>query len=257
MIALIDMDSLVYRAFPGRKLTPGREEFTEEEDEAYKELAWQRFQKFVKDIEVWTFCSSTKGAVGGEDNFRDQFYPDYKISRRTGAKTIQKGLVREVSKRAVEVGMAVPAHGREADDLIRIWAEECREANEVFIVCSIDKDLGCIPGTHCLLHDPRNLVMKEISEIQALRTAYGQLLSGDSGDDIPGLPRWGPVTASKAVIRCANESAMRHEVIKIYKAYYGDDWYQNLKFTGTLTHIQKTTDDVFEPFDWPESEVYL
>jgi len=271
VIALIDMDSLVYRAFPGRRAgidgdtiiaTDGvggirPMEFTHTEDMEYIRGAWENFSRMVKDIQVFTFSDSMKGAVGGKDNFRDQLFPDYKKSRRTQAKSLQRDLVRTVTGMAVEQGIATPAHGREADDLIRIWAEECRAAGEEFIVCSIDKDLQCIPGTHCLLHNPRALVIKEVSEMQAIRHYYTQLISGDAGDDIPGVAGFGPIKSNGVISRCFNEPSMRRAVIRTYQGVYGEEWYAKLRLYGSLIHIQRTFDDVFEPMDWDETEDFL
>lgn len=258
MKAIIDMDSMVYRAFPGRQSAGGPSRvFTAAEDDEYIASAWETFKRRVNEVQTFTFSDSFKGAIGGKDNFRDQMFPDYKAHRRTQDKSEQKELVRSVCEMAIAEGLATPADGREADDLVRIWAEEARAANEDFVICRIDKDLECIPGIHCLMHDSQALVIKHISEKHALRHYYAQLICGDSGDYIEGVPGIGPQGAASTLLRCFDVPQMRRAVLHAYKNHFGEEWYERLTFNGRLIHIQTTLDDVFDPLDWPEASAFL
>ena len=54
--------------------------------------------------------------------------------------------------------------------------------------------MKCIPGKHWLMHKKEMIV---VSEEDAMRHYYQQLLKGDPTDNIPGVPRVGEVKAAK------------------------------------------------------------
>jgi DNA polymerase-1 len=153
---------------------------------------------------------------------------------------------------AVFEGYAVPSDGREADDLLRTWANEARRAGKDYIICSIDKDLRCIPGKHYWMHfQPEKQMMLEISEEQAKRFYYEQLLKGDPTDNIPGVPRIGEVKASKIITACDTEAEMQEAVVEQYVIAYGDVWYDYFISNAKLIHLQNHYHDFFDCRHWP------
>lgn len=252
MIALIDGDVVCYLACSNENLgitwksTP--EDFTENELELYFEKAWQAFKKIISEIEDQVFATETLIAVKGEGNFREDVYPEYKANRHK-RQTVASLFVPRLRETAILEG-AVPAHGREADDLIRIWA---LEAKDPFIVCSIDKDLKCIEGAHY------NIKKKEIEFVekeQAIRFYYEQLLKGDPTDNIQGLPKVGDVRARKMLENCKHEEEMQEVVAIAYLNHFGKDHFLDaLLLTGKLIHLQKSFDDYFCCKNWSIMEV--
>jgi hypothetical protein len=88
-------------------------------------------------------------ALGGPNNFREIFYSEYKKTPgRVKARENKPSWFNDLKTYLAKKPNTVVAHGFEADDLLRIWATEAKENNIEFIVCSIDKDLDCIPGNH-------------------------------------------------------------------------------------------------------------
>ena len=65
---------------------------------------------------------------------------------------------------------------------------------------------------------------------------------GDSDDNIPGLPKWGPIKARK-YLQEHNYSA--DSVLELYKKTYEDEWVDYFLSNGKLLFIQRYPDDHF------------
>ncbi len=264
-IAIIDGDVLCYQACKPRwekssKVKDGQTfisldddgkrvpiEYTKDEDRKYLEDSWDNLQKDLQNLLDVTYCTDYIMAVKGDDNYRYLMYPEYKLNRHADP-TKQNTFVPILRKLAVKSELAIEATGREADDLIRIWAEQAREAGDDYIICSIDKDLKCIPGKHWLMHKKELLV---VSEEEAQRHYYEQLLKGDPTDNIPGVPRVGEVKATKILADYSTEEEFQEQVVGAYIIAYGDDWRDYLLSNGKMIHLQKTPDDYFNFQNWP------
>jgi 5'-3' exonuclease len=262
-LAIIDGDVLCYRSFEPRwkakyggptefdKVT-GRTihqeiEYTKEEDAQYLMESWARFERHVQMMLETLFCDDYIMGFNAHNNFRKELYPDYKIKRGNWRPSEFTRFVPQIAKLAVRGGYGIYADGREVDDFIRIWAREASEAGRDFIICSVDKDLKCIPGKHF------NLKTQEIEEVDqsySTRFFYEQLLMGDQVDNIPGVPSIGPVKAKKYLAECITEEEMQAEVVGCYMAVYGDAWHQYLLANAKLLHIQRDLDDWFTVDGW-------
>jgi hypothetical protein len=264
-IALIDGDVLCYHACKPRwekssKVKDGQTfisldddgkripiEYTKEEDRKYLEDSWDNLQKDLNILLETVYCDNYLMAVKGDDNYRYKMYPEYKLNRHADP-TKQNTFVPILRKLAAKQDLAIEATGREADDLLRIWAEQAREAGDDYIICSIDKDLRCIPGKHWLMHKKELIV---VSEEQAMRHYYEQLLKGDPTDNIPGVPRVGEVKAAKILEECTVEEEFQEKVVEQYIIAYDDDWHSYLLSNGKMIHLQKTPSDYFNFQEWP------
>jgi 5'-3' exonuclease len=274
MLAVIDGDVLAYQACESRwrERCDGHSriialdeegeqkalEFTKAEDTKYLRKSWDRFQKDLDDILEKVYATDYVMAVKGPHNFRNILYPDYKMNRH---KDLNKSnlFVPILRTMAVNAGLAIEALGREADDLMRIWAEESRAAGIPHVICTIDKDLKCIPGMYYKMHIDsmgRRMTQEErlieISEDYATRFYYEQLLKGDPTDAIPGVPRIGEMKAAKIIKRCNTEEDMQEAVVNEYFNAYGpDEWYDYLLSNGKMIYLQKHLNDYFSCLDWP------
>ena len=265
MINLIDGDVLCYNACASRwaktmsqrgdtniiRLDEGGKrvpvEYTKEEDQKFLEDSWNNLQRLFSELMETVYCSHYLMAVKGPDNYRNAMYPGYKMNRHADPLK-QNVFVPVLRKLAVNSGIAVAAHGREADDLLRIWAEEAMAAGDDFVVSSIDKDLRCIPGKHYLMHKKELIV---VTPEEARRHYYEQLLKGDPTDNIPGVPRVGEVKAAKLLEHCTTEEEFRECVVEQYLIAYGEeDWKQYLLSNGKMIHLQKGPTDYFKISDW-------
>jgi DNA polymerase-1 len=132
-------------------------------------------------------------AIKGRGNFRKDIYPNYKSTRKDLDADVKEAL-NYGHKYMVDKYEAIEADDMEADDLVSIWASECREVGQEYTVAGIDKDLLQIPGTHY------NFVKKEIQEINddtANLKLMLQCLTGDRSDNIPGIKGVGPKKAER------------------------------------------------------------
>lgn len=269
-IAIIDGDVLVYQACKNRynrsnttfqvidldddgdKILP---QFTKEEDAKYLQTCWENFNRDLSKLLERLYCTDFLMAVKGDGCFRHDLYDDYKKNRQVfdpkRAQMINE-FVPVLRKLAIFEGIAVASDGREADDLLRTWAEEAKRAGQEHIICSIDKDLRCIPGKHFIMHyEPEKQVILNISEDEAKRHYYEQLLKGDPTDNIPGVPRVGEVKAKKLISECTTETEMQERVVEAYLIAYGDAWYDYFLINAKLIHLQTHIDDYFDCRHWP------
>jgi 5'-3' exonuclease len=264
-LALIDGDVAAYIACPSR-YTPvstlvtldepdieiyafdGKDKvFTEEEDAKYFDAAWGHFKHLIRSVQEATFSDDSLIAVKHEYNFRDVLYPDYKANRKSNKTSYTAKFVPMIRQRAVDEGIAVSSIGREADDMLRIWATECERVGNEYTICSNDKDLKCIPGKYY------HLVKNElyiISEEEAHRQFYEQLLQGDSTDNVPGIVGVGEKKAKAWLANCHTEEEFRAAVIDAYKKVYEDEWHDYLLSNGKMLYLQKHPDDYFRVDEW-------
>lgn len=114
----------------------------------------------------------------------------------------------------------VSADVGEADDAVSIDAWSMWNAGNLdYRVAAVDKDLNQIPGNHY------NYVTRKftyISETQANRFFFKQLLMGDRADSIPGIPQIGDVRSTQALKNCFTVEAMWEKVLEMYKESYPD-----------------------------------
>lgn len=137
---------------------------------------------------------STEGAI----TFRHKIYPEYKANRDSSHKPIYYSEIRDFLYKKYDACLSI---GVEADDDVSIDAWHWYLRDTHYIVCSNDKDLNQVPGLHYNYqhHKEYFVTVKE-----AQLSLYKQLLTGDPVDNIPGIPKIGPVTADKLVKECKN-----------------------------------------------------
>ena len=176
MLTFIDADSIYFRA-------------------AYK-LKKNEVRKVIddimRDIEGQTFMADCQVAVKGRGNFRKILYPAYKGNRNRDYEPALRDALNYGHEYMVEKYGAITADGMEADDLVSIWAYEAREMEIPYTIAGIDKDLKQIPGNHY------NFGKREhefIDDDMGNYLLMLQCLTGDSGDNIPGIKGIGPKKA--------------------------------------------------------------
>lgn len=270
-VALIDGDVICYRACENRwkrKLTntddlimhgvvpedtsdvyiiTGEDDFSDEENAKYLYEAFEVYKQIVAELLDTTFAESHKTAVAGVGNYRKDIFPEYKMNRHNADAAAKRNpFVPLLRTMAAEAGIAVRAHGMEADDLLRIWAEELRAAGEQYVVCSIDKDLKMIPGMHYLIHKREFF---ESTEAFALAFYYQQLLMGDQTDNIQGAPGIGPIKAAALLEGCATEAEYQEVVQQVFFSTT-HQWRYALQLTGQLIYLKKHKDDWFDSSTW-------
>jgi DNA polymerase I len=138
----------------------------------------------------------------GAKNFRHELYPSYKANRSATPQDLksQFPLVREAAK-AMNIA-SLEQIGYEADDIIATLA---KQATSKVTIVSSDKDLMQLVDDQVSMYDPiksKFIGLKEVEE--KFGVTGSQLLSlmalmGDSSDNIPGIPGFGPKTALELI----------------------------------------------------------
>jgi 5'-3' exonuclease len=222
-------------------------EYTPEEDTIYIRQSWANFETELAALLERFYTTKYLMAVKGDDNFRDLLYADYKANRRKPTHKTNP-FVPMIRELAIRNGYALPSHGREADDWVRIWAEQCIKHEIPYVVCTIDKDMKCIPGSFF------NMKTKELIHItqeEADRHYYEQLLKGDPTDNIPGVINIGDVKATRILAHLNSVEEYQEEVVNRYIMAYGEEWYEQLLLNGKLIHLQRHSGDYFNFDEWP------
>lgn len=199
LTALIDSDTPLYGAASSA-----------EDQELW--VATSRLDRTIENLLSSVGCTDYKLFVSGKGNFRKDIDPAYKANR-----TQPTPKWREACKQhLIDKWGAIEAHGCEADDYCGIY-----QTTET-IICGIDKDLLQIPGKHYSWEIVRKgtivrpAMCFQITELDALKNFYKQLLTGDTSDNIKGIGGIGPKTADKLIDPLTSEEEMKDLVLFYY-----------------------------------------
>jgi hypothetical protein len=155
------------------------------------------------------------------------------------------------------------AIGMEADDLISIDARQM-QADGVYhpVICSRDKDLKITPATHfgwtcgkSLAFGPKKIdqfgyldaPVKDKMLGGGLMFFYSQLLTGDTVDNIPGLPNYGIAKAYKLLKDCKTEEELYNITTAQYERVMGEEWRKYFKEMASLLWITQELDTNGQP----------
>ena len=170
----LDGDILAYRAAC----------VNEDLDELYKDLE----DRLIR-ISTNTGVPSMRIYLTGDDNFRYDVAvtKPYKGNR----KQERPKLLTEARNYLRVMHNAITCHGYEADDGI---ASDMTQYGSIH--CGQDKDIYQIAGTH---YNFVTELWETVTPEQATLNLYRQILTGDSTDNIQGLPNVGEKTAEKII----------------------------------------------------------
>ncbi len=146
-------------------------------------------------------------AVDGprKDLIRTQRFPDYKAQR----KPTPEDLIPQ-AERIIEIvkALGIPvleAKGYEADDVMATAVEQLAGNDLRVVLVSRDKDLDQLLGQNVVMYDPMKDETFDESFIEKQK-GYSpekaveiQTLTGDTSDNVPGVPGVGPKTAVKLI----------------------------------------------------------
>lgn len=191
--------------------------------------------------------------LSGKDNFRDSLVDYYKANRDRSTRPEHYN---NITKYLLDHWKTEVIDGMEADDALGI------NQTENTIICSIDKDLDNVPGWHY------NFVKGElynVEPLEALHNFYGQLITGDPGDNIPGLFKIAGKRATakliEPILHMEAEKEMWEYVHRVYSTVFYDIDTTNpftqgeiedaitikLREIGKLLWIKHNEDDDWEP----------
>ena len=135
--------------------------------------------------------------------FRKEIYPEYKANRSAPPEDLipQFGLIRQATK-AFNLP-CIEKEGYEADDLIATYARMAEEVGAEVTIISSDKDLMQLITPLVSMYDSmkdKQIGIPDVIEkwgVPPEKMIDLQAMTGDSTDNVPGIPGIGPKTAAQ------------------------------------------------------------
>lgn len=224
LVPLVDADIIIYRC--------GLADRTQTEPLSYTlHTVKQTVEGILSDFES---TQRARVLLQGKGNYRNHVatIQPYKGNRDPSKRPIYFDEIREY---LVEYQGAELINGMETDDALGI--EQWKNKDRSTCIVTIDKDLDCIPGWHY------NYVKREMYYVDlptANRKFWTQVLTGDTTDNIQGIPKVGPKTAEKILDKTDGTWAGMHiAVMQAYKDKFGSEAYKHFHETATLIWIQR------------------
>ena len=182
--------------------------------------------------------------LSGPTNFRNGIgtIKPYKGNRDPTHKPVHGPDIKEYMKKRYN---HLVSEDEEADDLIGYthYAEWQKDPHGSVIV-TIDKDLDMIPGLHYNFVTERTY---EIAPDEAMYLFYRQLITGDTVDNIPGIPGMGKVKAAAALKGAVGEKEMYDKVRTLYVQSYPDNPDEALLENARLLWIRRHPNEWWKP----------
>jgi hypothetical protein len=207
-----------------------------------------------------TSATDYKIYIKGKGNFRDEIAVTrkYKGNRDQAHRPTYEQDIRLYLK---QVWGAEEVDGYEVDDQVAMlqWndyqrAGYARGGSEsswkdykdlcTTIIASIDKDLDQVPGWH---YSYNKAIKYWVSELEAQRNFWTQMLVGDSSDNIVGIEGVGKKGAEKLLKDCTTAKEMWEVVAEQYHKAYGERASDMLCEQGRLLHLLRHPNDKWEP----------
>jgi len=183
------------------------------------ESAFQHSMDKINYILEQTGCQKFElHFTGGRDNFRFKVYEMYK-SNRVGEFLRSPAGLKDLKQMFVDKGMGEIHTEWEADDAV---VAKKRFAPDKYILCAVDKDvIYSVQGTHWNYYSSEeyNIPMKwvEVDLLTAQKHHYHQTITGDSGDNVPGIHGVGKVGANKILKGLTSHMEMWEAVVAKYE----------------------------------------
>lgn len=179
---------------------------------------------------ILTRCKTNKlqGFMTGKGNFREEIatIKPYK-GNRPDRKPVHYDALTEYLTRTWK---GITVDGIEADDALAM------HQSGTTCIASIDKDLHQIPKKHYDFYHDKRFV---ISEAEADRNLYAQIIAGDSTDNIGGVPRVGLKTAYKLLRNSSSIEYYAKTALEQYQRAFD----KNPKAFGGLEPLDALTEN--------------
>lgn len=168
---------------------------------------------WVRNILTQTEATHYLGFVGGVGNFRKEVATTkpYKGQRKEDPEGVRywKPIIKG---HLLDHWGFTQVDGQEADDACSVAHSLYSQEYEVTIA-HIDWDLDAIPGKH---FNYGKSLYYSLTPFQAQYNFWHQMITGCSGDEVPGLPKGGPVKATKVLLGLEDEEYLKEAVQDAY-----------------------------------------
>lgn len=212
-VLLVDGHSLIYRSFFALVRRPLRNSKGMNTSAVFGFA--NTLRKLLREFEP-EYCAVVYDAPGR--TFRHERYEQYKIQRPPVPEELP-GQIPVVKKMVEAWGIAgFEVAGVEADDVIGSLARKLSNTENKVVIATSDKDLLQLVGTGVSVYDPWKELCYESKDVkEKLGVEPSQVcdflaLTGDSTDNVPGVPGIGPRRAVEILGRYGSlEAALRNE----------------------------------------------
>jgi DNA polymerase-1 len=191
----------------------------------------------------------------GRSTFRKEIYDGYKANRPPAPDDLRQQLQRvEQVVRAFNVAI-LKLDGVEADDLIACSVKQARARGLRVVVVASDKDLMQLVGPDVVLYDTmrdRVFGVPEVEErfgvrVDQLRDLLA--LTGDSSDNIPGVPSVGPKTAKDLLVEYGTLVGVYEHLEQIQRKALREALTNNKELAFISQRLVTLKDDCWDAFD--------
>lgn len=201
------------------------------------EVAILRVDELMERILHETGATSYNAYLTGSDNYRLSYNPSYKANRKD---TPRPAWLQAVREHLVTKWKASVEDGQEADDAMGIYQATNPNTS---VICSIDKDLLCIPGKN---YNFITGVLRDQSPTDATRHFYYQLIMGDRADNVFGFDGVARATVPKkleGVIAELDSYIDELDMFDFVRSLYDDD--ETLLMNGISLWIRQKENEVW------------
>ena len=188
----------------------------------------------VVDSMLLTPHTSYEMFIGGEGNFRYEWFPEYKANRSSDDKPLH---LNQMKKHLIGKFGAQVVDKEEVDD--RVSWMQCAAPKDSTCIVSVDKDLNNTAGWH---YNYARQELYYITEEEADLNFARQLLTGDSTDGIPGLKGVGKVMANKIL------PSYQPDWLDIVKLEYTNRGHTlaYLRQQGIALHMRRVPEEIWD-----------
>lgn len=169
----------------------------------------------------------------------------YKGNRDPNKKPVHAPAIKELLRNRYG---AITTDGIEADDAMAI--AHCAMPDMESVIATIDKDLDTVPGLHYnFAKEKKEERSYYVTPEEARIKFWKQMITGDTIDNIPGVPRAGPAKADKVLSEWdgVDESIAYSLVRPLYVQSYGEKADEALLEMGRLLWIRRKPDEWWTP----------
>lgn len=222
LLPLLDADCIMYRVgFAASDSEP-----IENVLHSVKVIVHSIWDKFGQEGKVY---------LSGKDNYRDRVATirPYKGNRIGTPKPFW---YKEIKEYLIYNHGAIVVDGMEADDAVGI--DQYANKDRSTVIVSPDKDLKCIPGWH---FNPikEGADVEYITLQEANLNFWRQVITGDTSDNIQGIPKAGIKKAEAILKDIESFSDMQCAVLKAYEDKFKEGAYNYMHENATLIWIQR------------------
>src|SRR6478735_2193516 len=185
----------------------------------------------------------------GRVTFRKEIYDAYKANRPPAPTDLKQQLVRcEQIVRAFNIPI-FKQDGVEADDLIASAVKSANEHDLKVVIVAADKDLMPLVSERTIMWDTmrdRVFGISEVEERFGVRIDQVQdllALTGDTSDNIPGVPSVGPKTAKDLLVEFGSLAGIYQRIDEIKKKGLKDKLVENKDKAFLSQQLVKLKDD--------------